>query len=117
MTNTAASVLREIGVDEESVVVVALPNDIRHVVAALGSWKLGSLVVPIDPDLAGAERDQLVSALGDVVVVDNAWTSLLDPDALLRNNSSQCHQMPGHAPFGVRNWWEHGETSHCGPKS
>ncbi len=85
MANTVAATFRRLGVDQASVVVIALPTTVHHAIAALGAWKLGCLVVPIDPGLAGAEREQLISTLNEAVLVDDAWISGLDPDTLLQS--------------------------------
>lgn len=43
------------------VVIIALPTGVDHVVATLAAWKLGLVVVPLDPDMPGAELRALVA--------------------------------------------------------
>ncbi|MEV4758391.1 AMP-binding protein [Micromonospora sp. NPDC049559] len=64
-SNAAARRLAEAGVTERTTVAVALPAGIDHVVATIGAWKLGALVVPLDPYATASERAAIATALGE----------------------------------------------------
>lgn len=68
-TRTAAGVLRARGVGPSSRIVVELPNSADHLVACIGAWRLGALVLPISPRLPARERDGLVDLASPALVV------------------------------------------------
>lgn len=70
--NRFARLLRERGVDENSTVVVGLPNSPAHHIATWAAWKLGSMVLPLDASLPGNEREQLLR-LADPAVIVAEW--------------------------------------------
>jgi bile acid-coenzyme A ligase len=65
-SNQAARRLAKEGVDEQSVVLVALPNGIAHAVASYAVWKLGACVLTMNSTLPDRER---------LLVLDSARTS------------------------------------------
>ena len=58
-----------------SIVALALQNSVEHYQATLAAWKLGALVVPLNPQLPDAEREQLLALLPRAVVVAD-WSDL-----------------------------------------
>lgn len=64
-SNAAAHALAETGVGPESTVAVVLPAGADHVVATVAVWKLGALVVPLDPYATRSERQATATALGE----------------------------------------------------
>ena len=64
-----ASVLARHGVSAGDLVVVALPSTADHAVAALGAWKRGATVLPLDPRLPPAEFKRLIAATHPSVCV------------------------------------------------
>src|SRR5262249_2858171 len=69
-----ARALRSLNVDTDSLVVVALPNSLEHVVVAYASWWLGPCYMPLSTRLPLAERSQVLHAAATsgrrTVVVD-----------------------------------------------
>ncbi len=68
--------LRDRGVTSNSLVLVALPNSVEHVLSCLAAWQLGALVVPVNAKLPPWERDQIVDAAaesGRDLLVIGAW--------------------------------------------
>src|SRR5579863_1031088 len=61
----AASLLEEKGADRHSLVDVALPNGVEHVVACLGAWWLGACVLPLSPSLPEAELELVLASAGE----------------------------------------------------
>jgi bile acid-coenzyme A ligase len=61
----AASLLENFGVDGQSLVDVALPNGIDHVVACLGAWWLGACVLPLSPALPPAELKLILASAAE----------------------------------------------------
>jgi bile acid-coenzyme A ligase len=64
LSTAAAHQLPGLGVEPDSTVAIALPPGIDHVIATIAAWKLGTLVVPIDPKATTAERAAIATALG-----------------------------------------------------
>jgi bile acid-coenzyme A ligase len=62
--NHCAAKLFAGGLPADPTVVIALPNGLDHVVATIAAWKLGAMVVPLDPHLGAAENERLFSAIG-----------------------------------------------------
>ena len=71
----AAHLLKNRGTLEYSMVVIGLPNSLEHVLAALGVWKLGGCVLPVNARLPTPERDQILEVAGSSIVVAD-WTDL-----------------------------------------
>lgn len=79
--NAAARVLRDRGT-ACGVVLIALPNGIEHIVATIASWKLGSLVVPVNPALPEVRIAELCDMIPEAVVVGD-FPGALTPTELL----------------------------------
>jgi bile acid-coenzyme A ligase len=71
-SNQVAHFLAGRGVDEDSMVIVALRNSPQHLFSTFGSWKLGASVLPLRWDLPEWERDRLL-AVADAAVVVAGW--------------------------------------------
>ncbi|GHJ41631.1 class I adenylate-forming enzyme family protein [Streptomyces sp. TS71-3] len=69
LTNVAARGLAGLGATADTTVAIALPAGLDHVVATIAAWKLGALVVPLDPHSTPAERAALTSVLGEHLLV------------------------------------------------
>jgi bile acid-coenzyme A ligase len=69
LSNAAAHVLAAAGVDEDGTVVVSLPNGIEHIVATHAAWRLGALVVAVNPALSERELAGLLAKVPDALVV------------------------------------------------
>jgi bile acid-coenzyme A ligase len=74
-SNQVARGLARRGVTIGSTVVLALPNSVEHPVAALATWKLGALVLPLSPRTGPAERAALLQLAAPTVVIAD-WTDL-----------------------------------------
>lgn len=76
----------EFGVDEHSLVVIGLWNCVEHYFAALATWKLGALTLPLRGEMPERERDQILE-LGKPKVVICNWEHVpfpaISPQALL----------------------------------
>lgn len=68
-TNIAARLLADRGVSEADVVAVSLPTGLDHVVATIAAWKLGAVVLPLDPTASEQETAALLHAAGAGLVV------------------------------------------------
>ncbi|ADI03258.1 AMP-dependent synthetase and ligase [Streptomyces bingchenggensis BCW-1] len=79
LTNCAARGLAERGVTSRRTVAVALPAGPDHVVATVAAWKLGSLVVPLDPQGTAAERAALAAAIGEHVLIGDVDGAAVRP--------------------------------------
>jgi bile acid-coenzyme A ligase len=77
-SNRAARLLAERGVDERSLVAVAVPNSIEHYIATFAAWKLGALVLPLRAAVPAHERNQVLEAAQPSVVVGD-WDGLTVP--------------------------------------
>ncbi|MEU0096335.1 AMP-binding protein [Kribbella sp. NPDC006257] len=85
-TNLAADGLAALGVTAASTVPIALPAGLGHLRATLGAWKLGALVIPIDPAATPRERAAFASTVGDHFLVDStAWYDDAQPLASPRS--------------------------------
>src|SRR4051794_32520402 len=56
----AARLLAERGTDSNTLVVLAVPNSLDHVVAMQAAWKVGACVLPLSPTLSSYERDRIL---------------------------------------------------------
>jgi bile acid-coenzyme A ligase len=68
-SNQIARLLASRGVDEDSRVVVGMPNIPAHFLLTYAAWKLGALVIPIRSNLPARERDQLLDLAGPTIVI------------------------------------------------
>ncbi|WBB60780.1 AMP-binding protein [Streptomyces sp. WMMC500] len=68
-SNAAARALAAAGVGGDDVVVVCLPNGIPHIVSTLAAWKVGALVVPVNPALPEREHAELLARVAGAHVI------------------------------------------------
>lgn len=104
-----AELLKRRGVEQDSLVILALPTSMEHVAAALGAWQLGACVLPINPELPTPEFDALwalaqswkscvLIAQGDFTERSCISTSeLRRADADLANSDLHVTPVPGKA--------------------
>ena len=62
--------LADVGARVGSYIVLAIPNSVDLVLAALGCWKIGAVPIPVRWDLPGWERSRLLAAIAPTVVID-----------------------------------------------
>src|SRR5215467_693541 len=72
LTNRAAHVLRELGVEAGDRVTLALGNSIHWVAAAFGALKIGAIVHPVNPALGASELRFIVGHADPRVIVTDA---------------------------------------------
>lgn len=70
--NQIARALQANGVEKDSVVTLALPSCVEHVLVTLAIWKLGATLLPLRHDLPQWEMDRLLDAASPVVAVTDA---------------------------------------------
>lgn len=68
-TNRLARAYDEMGVGQDDLVTIALPNSIEFYEAALAAWKLGATPQPISARLPKRERDAIVELADPAIVV------------------------------------------------
>lgn len=61
----AARALGEIGLDEQSLLVLSLPNCAEHVILSFAGWMHGACVLPLSPSLPPIERAHVLKAAGE----------------------------------------------------
>lgn len=88
----AARLLAANGVTPATFVVVALPNSPEHIVFALGAWKLGACVLPVQAALPAAERARVLRLVTPALIVGD-WH---EPDTVTVPSSerSRLELMP-----------------------
>lgn len=59
-SNQVARLYQQLGVTEDSMVAVSLPNSVDFVVACVAIWKLGATPMPLSPDMGLEERQTLL---------------------------------------------------------
>jgi bile acid-coenzyme A ligase len=96
--NRAARVLQRTGVDHRSLVAVSLPAGVAHVTATLGAWKLGAMVLPINPMSTDAEQRRLLAAAPDMCVVGEGARAALTPERLRDEADDSPLPFPTHPP-------------------
>jgi bile acid-coenzyme A ligase len=64
-----AYLFAERGVNEDSMVVIGLPNSVEHYFAAHAAWRLGALVLPISYRVPPVERNAILDLAQPVLVV------------------------------------------------
>jgi bile acid-coenzyme A ligase len=69
--NQIARALQERGVGEDSIVALALPSCVEHILVTLAIWKLGATLLPVRHDVPQWEMDRLVALADPVVVVSD----------------------------------------------
>lgn len=82
LTNQIARLLAAQGVDDESHVVIGLPNCPEHLLIAIATWKLGAMAVPIRYATPPHERDQLLK-LAEPTIVITDWDQIEFPKLAL----------------------------------
>lgn len=81
-SNRAARLLADRGVDHTSFTVVGLPNGFEHFVWTIGAWKLGALVLALNPKTPLLERNEILElAQPAAIVSDWADTNGVRSDA------------------------------------
>jgi bile acid-coenzyme A ligase len=73
--NQIARALQQRGVAEESIVALALPSCVEHILVTLAIWKLGATLLPIRHDVPQWEMDRLADLADPVVLVSDAHSS------------------------------------------
>jgi bile acid-coenzyme A ligase len=79
LSNVAARGLAEAGAASDSTIAIALPTGLDHVVATIAAWKLGALVVPLDPGGTAAERRALADRIGEHLLIADADSPAIRP--------------------------------------
>lgn len=79
-------------------VAVALPSGLDHVVATVAAWKLGALVVPLDPAAPPAEQDAIAAALGEHLLIADSERAGLRPGWWRRGQQSATGPVPSFGP-------------------
>lgn len=77
--NAAARVLHDRGA-AGGVIFIALPNGIEHIVATIAGWKIGGLVVPVNPALPEGRLTELRDMLPEAIVVGHQPGALAPGD-------------------------------------
>ena len=85
--NAAARALRDKGA-AGGVILVALPNGIEHIVATIASWKIGALVVPVNPALPEGRITELCDMIPEAVVVGHLPGALAPTELLEEGRDS-----------------------------
>jgi bile acid-coenzyme A ligase len=83
-SNRIARLFAEHHVNEQSLVVVGLPNCPEHYLATYAAWKLGALVLPMRANLPNRERDQMLE-LGKPTLVVSEWQEVSYPTLSLQD--------------------------------
>jgi bile acid-coenzyme A ligase len=60
-----ARALGEIGLDQQSLLVLSLPNCAEHVILSFAGWMHGACVLPLSPALPATERAHVLKAAGE----------------------------------------------------
>ena len=68
-SNRLARAYASLGVGQDAVVTIALPNGIEHYLAAVACWKLGATPQPVSARLPARERNAIVELANPVLVV------------------------------------------------
>jgi long-chain acyl-CoA synthetase len=69
--DAAAAVFSSAGVVHGKKLAVMLPNGARYATSLFGAWRLGAIVVPVDPMLKGPDaRDLIMASSATALVVD-----------------------------------------------
>ncbi len=91
-SNQLARLLASRGVDDESRVVVGMPNSPDHFLLTIAAWKLGALVIPIRYNLPARERDALLE-LAQPTVVAAPWGRESAHPYISREELDQSHAL------------------------
>ena len=59
-SSQSARYFADLGVDEDSTIVIGLPNCLEHVISSYGAWKLGATVLPLRWDMPARELNALL---------------------------------------------------------
>ncbi|MGX4693679.1 class I adenylate-forming enzyme family protein [Streptomyces sp. JNUCC 63] len=90
--NAAARVLRDRGA-AGGVTLIALPNGIEHIVATIASWKIGGIVVPVNPALPEGRITELCDIIPEAVVVGDLPGALAPTELLKSGHDSAFSSM------------------------
>lgn len=99
--NRMARLLAERGVSERAFVVIGLPNCAEHLMVAIGVWKLGACVLPLNAALPARERDQILEVARPAVVVadwENVSMALVRVDELKASERFSAEPLPDRIP-------------------
>ena len=101
-TDAAAAVFTSAGLAHGKKLAVMLPNGARYATCLFGAWRLGSIVVPVDPMLKGPDaRDIIKSSRASALVIDER--RLVELTGLLEEcKSVDAVYTIGGAPAGPR---------------
>jgi len=82
-----AWLLRRAGARAQSLIVIALPTGLEHFIAALAAWRLGTCVLPLNPDMPPVEREKLLDLAGKwrPVIIVGEWSAPGIPTIALRS--------------------------------
>ena len=78
-SNRLARAYAQLGVGQDNIVTIALPNGIPFFEACFACWKLGATPQPISSKLPKLERDKIIEVANPVLIVgvaDNEYTSV-----------------------------------------
>lgn len=98
-SNVAARLLARQGVDGRSLVALLLPAGLNHVIATVAVWKLGGVVLSLDPDATDTEIAALLETARPAFVVSDSATDafqgvhVIRPDQL-RSEAASADPLP-----------------------
>ena len=93
--NQIARRFEALGVREGSIVAVALPSSVDHVVSTLAIWKLGGTLLPLRHDQPQWEMDRLLAIAEPAVLVSDTHTAICP--VLARTDLAATSDLPDHA--------------------
>ena len=100
-SNQFARYFADAGVDEQSTVVIGLPNSIEQVIAWYGVWKLGATTLPLRWDMPDRERDALLELANPSLIIadwDVTNRSVTSLEELRRTNAYDEGALPDRTP-------------------
>jgi len=97
----AAHLLRDRGAGADSLVVIVLPNEPAHTVAAYAAWKLGATVLPYNPLAPRPERDRVLELAAGYrpLVTIGDWTDGVPPGLSSAELLAARDPAPGSPPL------------------
>ena len=104
-SNQVARMLQQQGVDQGSLVVVALANSAEHFYADFAAWKLGAMVLPLRWDLPEWERERLLLLARPSAIVAS-WSGAphgtVTLDQVAKSIALDDSELPDRIPNPVR---------------